>query len=322
MVDLIRYPAVAGSFYPSDKKELEEILVRFLRKAKKLPLGQKPRILIVPHAGIIYSGQTAAFGFKQLENWRYSRVILLGASHHFFFDYAAVTSSSFWETPLGKVEVDIDFSKRLVDSKKIVFDEKPHLLEHDLEMELIFLQKVLSNFKIVPILISKPKETVVEDLAKKLEENFDNQTILIVSTDLSHYPSAEIARKVDKETIETIISGKKTVFEKKIKEMESRGYPGVETAICGFEAVKLGLRFGEFLGIEKLVEVDYSHSGQVSGDNTSVVGYVSILGLKKSLVSSIKVLNEKEREEALDLARKTVEFCLENKSVFHLRGVK
>jgi len=315
MADSVRYPAVADSFYPADKKELEKMLGNFFAKAKKFPTKEKPRILIVPHAGIIYSGQTAAFGFKQLQGWHYSRVFLLGASHHFFFDYAAVSSAGFWQTPLGKTAVDIDFAKRLVDRKRVILEERPHLPEHDLEVELIFLQKILKDFKIVPILVSKPTDETVVALAKKLEESFDSQTLLVVSTDLSHYPPAKVAEKVDKETITAILTGKRQVFEKKVKEVEEKNLQHLDTAICGFEAVRVGLKFSELLGLDRYQLVDYCHSGQVSGDSRQVVGYGSIIGLKKTLSSSLALLKDKEKKEAVDLARATLKSYFQRKKI-------
>lgn len=272
----IRQPSVAGSFYPLNKEELLRAIESFLKNTKKIDLKDKPKILIVPHAGIIYSGQTAAWGFKQVENEDYQKIILIGASHYFWFDYAAISSVNFWQTPLGKVSVDRQTAEKLID-KKIIFDDNPHQKEHSLEVELIFLQKVLTDFKIIPILLGEINEELIKNLAEKINQIFDEKTLVVISTDLSHYPPAEIAVKVDDQTIRAILSGKRTEFEKKIKEIESAGYFRLETAICGFQAVRVGLELGEILGIF-WKKIFYQNSGEIFGDKQAVVGYGAVIG--------------------------------------------
>ncbi len=315
MVDSIRQPAVAGSFYPADKDQLEKILDSLFKKAKSFVVDQKPRILIVPHAGIIYSGKVAASGFSLLKGKSYQRVILLGASHHYFFEKAAIDDSSFWKTPLGQVPLDKNLIQFLIkDSKNISLNSLVHQPEHDLEVELIFLQKILSSFKIIPILVSQPTKETIEELVKKIEERFDHQTLLVISTDLSHYPKGEIAELVDKQTIKAILNGDPLFFEKKVREIEEKYTSEIETAICGFSAVKVGLTFGKLLGIEKYQLIDYQHSGEVSGDNSSVVGYGVIVGFKKNLSSTLKILDEDEKRQALMIAKVAIESQLSGKN--------
>lgn len=322
MADSIRQPAVAGSFYPADKKQLEKILAMLFQQAKSFRADQKPRILIVPHAGIIYSGKIAASAFSLLKGKKYQRVILLGASHHYFFDKAAVDDCSFWQTPLGQIPLDKDYIKFLIKkSKNISLNCQVHQPEHDLEVELIFLQKVLSSFQIVPILVSQPTKETIEELSKKLEEKFDHQTLLVISTDLSHYPKGETARLVDQQTVATILKGDPLSFEKKVKEIERKFSSEIETAICGFWAVKVGLTFGKLLGIERYQLIDYQHSGDISGDNSSVVGYAAIAGFKKRLSSSLKILNEKEQKQALLIAKRAIESRLKEGD-FYLPKIK
>lgn len=233
----IRKPAVAGSFYPVDKKTLEEKLDLFLKIQKKLKIEGKPRILIVPPAGIDYSGQTAAWGFVQIEGEDFEKVILLGASHQHWFSYGALDEVCFWQTPLGKAAVDGKFVSFLVDGEKIVKDSFPFAGEHCLEMELVFFQKVLKNFKIIPVLVSEVDESLAYYLAKKLSNNFDEKTLLVVSSDLSHYPPYNLAKIADGQTIEGILTGKKKVFVEKIGQVESKGYFDLETAACGQKAI-------------------------------------------------------------------------------------
>jgi len=176
-------PAVSGLFYPKEKKELKGQILSFLKKAKKEDWG-KPKILILPHAGIVYSSQTAAFGFKQLGGQDFKKVILLGASHTSWFSYAAVDDLDFWVTSLGQVALDKDFIDFLTDGKYILKYKRSFIKNHCLEMELTFLQKVLTDFKIVPILLSEVDSFLIEKLAEKIAQKIDKKTLVVVSSDL------------------------------------------------------------------------------------------------------------------------------------------
>jgi AmmeMemoRadiSam system protein B/AmmeMemoRadiSam system protein A len=303
----IRQPAVAGSFYPADKKELDQQLTVFFKKTEAVKISGKPRILIVPHAGIVYSGQVAVWGFKQIEGRDFKRIILLGGSHQAWFDHVAVDASGFWQTPLGKVEIDEDFTISLIDEdKKIMTDSSPFSAEHSLEIELIFLQKILKNFTIVPILVSNPSDQLIDNLAQKIADNFDEQTLLVVSTDLSHYPTYEAANLADEETINGILSGNKETFVKTIKTVENKNYPGLETAACGHKAIEVALKTAELLKIKDFQKIKYQNSGDVSGDYSRVVGYVSIVAASEKLPTTA-FLDEETQKEALEIARKTLE---------------
>jgi len=305
-----RYPAVCGLFYPKEKKELENQILLFLKKAKKKK-DEKPKILIVPHAGIVYSGQTAAFGFKQVEGEDFKRIILLGASHTSWFSYVAFDDSDFWVTPLGQVALDRDFIDFLTDGKYLVKDKRPFINEHCLEVELIFLQKVLPNFKIIPILLSEASDFLIEKLVEKLIQKIDEKTLVVVSSDLSHYPPYELAKKADQKTIEGILSGKKEIFEKVITQVESGGFLGLETAACGQKAISTALTLAESLGVEfKLI--DYSNSADISGDFSRVVGYAAIVGyLKKKIKDKEEFfLDEKAQKEALKIVKETLQSFL------------
>lgn len=313
---IIRKPAVAGSFYPEEKEEIDIQLTNFLKNTQLVKITGRPRILIVPHAGFIYSGQVAAWGFKQIEKQNFKRIILLGASHTAWFDHVALDTQNFWETPLGKTKVDLEFVEKIIDkNKKIIGDPLPFLKEHSLEMELIFLQKILKNFTIVPILVSEISEKLINNLAEKLSKNFDENTLLVVSTDLSHYPPYKIAKIVDEKTINAILSGKKEIFDNTIKEIETSDYTGLQTAACGQKAVSVALKVAEILNIRNFQKIYYANSGDVSGDYSHVVGYASIVASSPKLSSffsnsnkdKIYYLDEDSQKEALKIARITLE---------------
>lgn len=309
----IRQPVVAGQFYPKEPEELGSELDNLLNKTEKIDVDGQLRILVVPHAGIAYSGHTAASGFKQLEGANYSRVILLGSSHKMPLDYVAIYANGPWKTPLGEVNIDKSGISYLTsDNQQIIKDGKPHETEHSLEVELIFLQKVLSDFKIIPILLGQPSDLLVENLAQKIAALFDDQTLLVVSTDLSHYPTRETANEVDKKTINAILSGKKDAFENTLKDLEAQNYPNVSTFACGYESLRVALKVTEFLSISNIKEIKYENSGDVTGDTERVVGYAAIGAWSKVLPSS--KLDLEDQKEALEIARKTItEYLTKNR---------
>lgn len=313
---LVRPPAVAGSFYPGEKEELDQVLSSLINQSEKITTEGNLRILIVPHAGIQFSGPTAAAGFKQIEGKDYNKIIILGASHRSFFDHAAVFEKGTWETPLRKTLIDEILAASLIDkSKKIIADEASHRDEHSLEIELIFLQKVLKDFKIVPILVSQTSDQFISDLAQKIAQNFDEQTLLVVSTDLSHYPAYEIAKDVDSQTIEAILSGSEEKFSETIVKAENANYPGLDTAACGAGAIKVALKVAEILQIKNFQKIKYENSGDISGDKSRVVGYAAIGAWNEKLPSAENQLDKSAQKEALKIARKTLEEYLTSRQI-------
>lgn len=311
---IVRKAAVAGSFYPADPKELETKVTSLISYGEPIEVKGKLRILIVPHAGIDFSGGVAGWGFKQIEGKDYQQIILLGASHKAFFDHAAVYSSGSWETPLGKVEIDEDLAKAILDKdKKIISDSKVHKEEHSLEIELIFLQKALSNFKIIPILVSQPQDELIDSLAQQISSVFDEKTLLIISSDLSHYPSWEIANLVDSQTIEAILTGKKENLEKTVLNIESKHYPNLETAACGYQPLRLALKIAEILNLKDSKKIRYENSADTSGDKSRVVGYGALGFWSEKINSTVSQLDNYAKEEALKIAKDTLVEYLNNK---------
>lgn len=307
----VRPPSVAGSFYPADGEVLSRQIGGFFSQGESPPeplgLERLPAILIVPHAGYEYSGPVAAAGFKQLVNSEIERVILLGVSHRAHFKGAAVFEKGFWRTPLGKVRIDVNLAQEIVVGSQLIFaNEEYHRNEHSLEVELPFLQKVLKEPKIVPILIGEENESLIENLSSFLAKNLDSQTILIISSDFSHYPPYEDANKVDKKTIGAILSGKVENLEKIISESMRAGITNLATCACGETAIKVGMETARKLGIKDVRLIKYANSGDVPiGEKSQVVGYAVIGFYSKS-----SKLNKKQQEKLLEIARETLGSCL------------
>jgi len=301
----IRKPAVSGQFYPEEKDELDNRLALLFENSNYIENNDKTRILIVPHAGLEYSGEVAASGFKQIEGKHYSKVFILGSNHNMVHNHIAVYKSGQWVTPLGSVNVDEEAANFLISEKyKILDDPSSHEKEHSLELELIFLQKALKDFKIIPILLSQPTNEQVEILAERISLLTDDETLIVVSTDLSHYPNWETANIVDNQTINSILKGNVNAFEEQIEDIKSSTYPELSTSVCGYEALKVALRIAEILGISNFQKLMYQNSGDVTGNLERVVGYASIIGLADTLPE--KTLDEKAKKEALQIAKNTL----------------
>lgn len=267
----IRQPHVAGTFYPSDPKELSALLDAQLAS---VPLLENPpgKIvgLILPHAGYRYSGPTAAFGYKLIEGMSFDTVIILGPFHKANFPGAAIWRSGCWKTPLGMIPVDDQLAQAII-SENVDFNYSPeiHLKEHSIEMELPFLQVVLKKFKIVPILISTPSLEEAQLLAQAIWKNIQGKNVLIIaSTDMSHYYPENIGKKIDNLTLELL---RKESSDELIKQQALKN-----VELCGSEATVTLLEITKLMGNTHLEVLNYSTSGdRPGGDKNRVVGYGS-----------------------------------------------
>ncbi|MGC9031559.1 MAG: AmmeMemoRadiSam system protein B [Minisyncoccia bacterium] len=280
-IDYFRFPAVAGTFYPAQKKELEKLIFQFLSNVKLPQKEKKPIGILVPHAGYIFSGQTAVFAFKTLIGKKIETVVLIGDSHYEYFDGVSIWQKGNWQTPLGQISIDEDLAAKLLSYSKRFFNkDSAHFFEHSLEVQIPFLQYVLNDFKILPILIgSQGKDW--QNLAKALLEYTKNKNVLfLASSDLSHYPCKEDATIYDKETINAILSCDPQKLDKKLRELEKLNIENVQTFLCSEDAVKTLLEVVKTKG-GKAMLLNYSNSGDVQYASQQVVGYASILFYEK-----------------------------------------
>jgi len=260
----IRYPKFAGSFYPEDSQELKDLIEKYLHQATIEKLKIKPKALIVPHAGYIYSGIVAAHGYKTLIGFKYKRIVLLGPSHNFIFSGLAINPNGKWFTPLGEVESEgiSTFSKirDVIESSNLIESSQIHEIEHSLEVQIPFLQVVLDNFKIVPILTGEVNTDTASFLINSI---LDENTLLIVSSDLSHYYSYEDAQKLDQVTIDAIL-------DYDINALRNFG------EACGVIGIEILLKIAAQNKWQiKLLKA--ANSGDTSGLKDQVVGYASFV---------------------------------------------
>ncbi len=300
----VREPAVAGMFYPENKAELSKQVEQFLKNVKDQKVKGRLIALIAPHAGYDYSGQVAAYAYKALEGKHFKRVILIGPSHRFRFDGISVGEFDYYKTPLGKVEVDKEFAKKIVEShERINFLREVHLYEHSLEVQIPFLQTVLKeDFKIVPIVFGNSSYKNCQVLSLSLAGLVDDETLLICSTDWSHYYAYEKAKEMDKKGIEAVVQGDVSSFARMIEKGSCEA--------CGAPAVITTMLLASSLGANQIQLLQYANSGDVTGDKSRVVGYAAIAFSYESAP-----LSDKEKKKLLEIARKTLKSHLSGKKI-------
>lgn len=258
----IRKPAVAGMFYPDDPAQLRADVDALLADAAACGVHPPPKAIIVPHAGYMYSGPVAATAYASLRgvSKQVTRVVLLGPAHRVYVDGIAVTSARAYETPLGEIPVDQDAVRSLLDLPQVRIFDAAHVPEHSLEVQLPFLQRVLGRFSLVPLVVGEASAGEIGEVIDRLWG--DDETLIVVSSDLSHYLPYEAARAADTKTAQL-------VTEMRYAELESDQACGVYP-VTGLLAVapKYGLR-AEL--------VDLRNSGDTAGAKNKVVGYGSFL---------------------------------------------
>ncbi len=266
----IRRPAVAGAFYPGNRLLLQKQVDGFLSKVKRVELEGELVALIAPHAGYIYSGPVAAYSYKQLEGKNFDTVILIGPSHYIGFAGASVYDHGSYQTPLGLVEVDSDLANKIIaQDESIRYIPQAHLREHSLEVQLPFLQRILKDFRILPILISDPSLKNCQTLADTIAKNIEGKKVLIVaSTDLSHYQPYSKACQLDRITLDAILTLNPEEVAKK-------------SDMCGKAAVLTTIMVAKRLGADKATALKYLNSGDTAGPKDGVVGYGAVAITKK-----------------------------------------
>ncbi len=252
----VRLPAVAGMFYPQDRIELSQMLQGLLGKAEGPTIT--PKAMIVPHAGYIYSGPIAATAYAQLTSARkrIRRVVLLGPAHRVPFRGIAASSATSFDTPLGPVPVDTSAVETLLSLPQVHLLDEAHALEHSLEVHLPFLQTVLDRFSLVPLVVGDASYQDVADVIERVWGG--DETLIVVSSDLSHYHDYDTARTMDRETSRAI----------EALEPESISYDQA----CGRTPVGGLLLVARHHGLQART-LDLRNSGDTAGPRDQVVGY-------------------------------------------------
>ena len=252
-----RQPAVAGMFYPGDKITLENDIKSYLSHVESQDIVA-PKVIVVPHAGYMYSGPIAASAYKLLipiKN-KIKRVVLLGPSHRVAFCGLAAPNSVTFITPLGSIPIDHSGIDLIADLNQVVISDQAHAAEHSLEVQLPFLQEVLSDFSLVPLVVGDANRYDVAEVIDRLWGG--DETLIVISTDLSHYHSYEEARQMDQATSDAIIH----------LDADAIGYEDA----CGRNGLQGMLYVAKQRGL-KADLLDLRNSGDTAGDKIRVVGY-------------------------------------------------
>jgi AmmeMemoRadiSam system protein B/AmmeMemoRadiSam system protein A len=315
----IRGPAVAGLFYPKAETDLAKQIDEYLAEAKPEPI-KNLRALICPHAGYEYSGKIAASAYKLLVGRDFDTVIVLGPSHYAAFDGAALTEADAYETPLGLIPISPK-NAELAKIKPFAVnppceverpafwhqspmqlpafgEDKPDTWEHSLEVQLPFLQRTLKKFSIVPVVYGNVDP---EAVAKALLKFIDDRTLVVVSSDLSHYHPYEAAKKLDTSCVRSICD----LSTEWMMQQEA----------CGKAPILTLMEIARQKGWKAKL-LDYRNSGDTSGNKDRVVGYAAIAfyqpdanetaSAEKPRPSEGQEFSADERKFLLELARKTI----------------
>lgn len=255
-----RSPAVAGTFYPGNPHTLSTTVDQLLRESDsdKKPLIH-PKALIVPHAGYIYSGATAASAYAMLAPWaaQIRRVVLLGPTHRVAVNGIALPECEAFATPLGTVRLDAPAIASIAELPQIVFSDAVHAFEHSLEVHLPFLQRVLDNFLLIPLAVGHATPEAVAEVLDRLWGGAE--TLIVVSSDLSHFLPYATAQQVDGNTCRHIL------------QMDTRIHP--EQA-CGAYPINGLLLAAQRHGLKPTL-LGLCNSGDTAGDRSRVVGYAA-----------------------------------------------
>lgn len=261
----IRPAAVAGMFYPGDQQTLNRELTRCLQdergeaKTDQSYKNSYLKAIIVPHAGYVYSGATAGFAYSRLatSNPAIKRVVLLGPAHRLAFHGIAVPSTLFFTTPLGNIPIDQEAIKTIRDLPQVLLSDAAHAQEHALEVQLPFLQRVLGDFSLIPLTIGEASTREIAEVINRLWGGAE--TLIVASSDLSHYHSYSVAQQIDADTVSRILK-----LEPVLKPEQA----------CGAFPINGLLKIAKERGLQ-IECLAQCNSGDSAGDKSRVVGYAS-----------------------------------------------
>lgn len=303
----IKQPNVAGQFYPDDRVGLLTMVDEYLDQAQPAAMPGEIFALIVPHAGYGFSGPTSGFAYKLVRNRAYKTVVVIGSSHHFGFNGFSVYPEGAFRTPLGDVEIDKGFSAQLLGKDEDVgFYAQAFAKEHSVEVQLPFLQRALTGFKVVPVVAGDCTLFACQKFARLLKEAIGRRkdVLVVASTDMYHGYDFDQADAIDKLTISYL------------DKMDGEGlYSGLreeKLQLCGGFGVVTALILAKELGHNKLQVLQHTNSAEVTGKKVKgiwTVGYVSCA--IDNPKGDKPMLNKAQRKKLLEIARSSIEDYLQ-----------
>ena len=307
----VREAVWAGQFYDGNAGRLAAQIDRFLQNVPPQPVIRgEIKALIVPHAGYVYSGQTAACAYSLVKGMPFETVVIIGPSHYFGFKGCSIYPKGGFRTPLGTAAVDEALAAEIMKGSSFKYIPEAHKEEHSVEVQVPFVQTALPGTKIVPIVMGYPETRTVKALAAALDSACAGKKVLVIaSTDMSHFLTKDKANAADAKTIELIKA-------LKADEIEGKMEAG-ENILCGGSPVAAAILYAGKHGPERAEVLKYADSADASGDVSRVVGYVSaaLVSGRETVAPSFE-LTPSEKKELLALARSAVEtYVRENRVI-------
>jgi hypothetical protein len=320
--ETVRQAAVAGSFYPADPKTLSDMIDVLLAQASGPPVSDPILAAVAPHAGYPYSGPVAAYTYAALKGRAYKRVVVIAPSHFAAFDFTSIYEGDAYGTPLGNVPVDKDFARQLASMSPTMrlsgqgHDPTPEGGEHAIEVQLPWLQTVLGNFELVPIVMGnqsyESSRALGVALVKLIEKDGKpGETLVLASSDLSHYHTYDDAVAMDHKTLNALEAWD---YFSMARNFQTRTWEA-----CGGAPIVAAMIYAERRGANQARVLRYANSGDVTGDHARVVGYSADVFVQAPETTATETpfsLSEREKTELLALARKSVEYLIENNKAY------
>lgn len=333
----VRQPAVAGTFYPGEPSNLAKTIAGMMAQTERPDISGEIKALIAPHAGYIYSGPVASYAFKTIQGLEYSDVIVISPCHVEAFQGSAIYPGDAYRTPLGDIKINKELSTKIASASEYVeLSEKGHRLtvrggEHSLEVELPFLQTMLGDFNLVAIVMGNQDKTSCSALAEAIAKACSGRddVLLVASSDLSHFYDYKTAKKLDSHIVDRINAYD---YEALYNDIQSK-----KAEACGGGPMIVAMMAAKMMGADGAKVVRYANSGDVSGDSSSVVGYLAAVVYKGDSGREVYEINtdeessedleinpasavdfgltSNEKQLLLDLARQSIEARLENRSL-------
>jgi len=313
-----RPPAVAGSFYSSDPDVLLHDLEFLFSRALPSKVRGEVLAVIAPHAGYPFSGEVAASAYTQIDTKKtYKNIFIIGNSHRYSYEGAAIYASGNFITPLGEITVNRELANNLIKQNKVFMQmDAAHIAEHSLEVQLPFLQYCMEkDFQIVPVLLGTHSESVCKKLAAALEPFLIEDNLFVISADFSHYPDYRNANMVDLNTANAICTNEPSAFLEALKQNEEKNIPNLATSACAWPSI-LTLMYmtqgnrGQF----EYELIRYQNSGDTRiGDKSRVVGYCAITVSRQEYtmddpeMNNRFVLSDQDKLVLMEIARSTMD---------------
>lgn len=315
----VREAAVAGAFYPGDAQELTTMIDSMLATVHDPPVKGKILAAVAPHAGYIYSGPVAAHTYAALKGHTYKRIVVIAPTHYVAFAFTSVYNGDAYRTPLGTIPVDKEFARRLARmAPSIELSDKGHTPtaaggEHAIEVQLPWLQRTAGNFELVPIIMGNQSYEACRALGMALEKlvafekknGETGETLVLASSDLSHYHSYEDAQTMDRKALAALSAWDEYSM--------SRNFEARIWEACGGAPIVAAMIYAEHMGAREAEVLQYANSGDTAGDKTRVVGYSADIFVQDeghSAAAPPFTLSHEEKKTLLAIARKSVEHAV------------